>query len=367
MQKIPVQFQISYFLVAFLIFSAQFGVGALGFQRIIAMSAGYDGWMGVIIAGAFLHFIIWCMYKIFEKSGGEDIVSVHQFVFGKWIGGFLSFLFSLYFTFAAITVLRTYIEVVQVWMFPNLQTWLFALMFMGLVYYIVSAGFRAVTGIAYLGIILPAYLLLTFIIPFEYMNFRHLLPVFDHSVKDILLSAKDMTLTFIGLEALIVFYPFVKNHEKSVRWAHLGVLATTLTYLFMAVLTFSYFSEEKLAKNIWATLSLWKIIELPFVERIEYIGIANWCLIILPNVCIFIWCASRIGKRVFQIKHKKTLLITVIIVFAASLLFEDRKYINDLNNYFGQAGFYVIYVYIPMLWLLVLFAKWRKERKNEKL
>ncbi|WP_096154903.1 MULTISPECIES: GerAB/ArcD/ProY family transporter [Bacillus] len=364
MQKIPERFQISPFLVFFLLHAAQFGVGVLGYQRIIAMSAGHDAWMGIIIIGIYIHIIVWLIYSLLEKSGGGDLVQAHQFAFGKWFGNALSLLFALYFVATTITVLRTYIEVVQIWLFPDIKTWLFVLLFLFLVYYIVSGGFRIVTGIAFFGTILPSYLLITFVLPGEFMEFRNLLPIYDTTVKDLLLSAKDMSLTVIGFEALLVYYPYLKDPGKSKRWAHLSILTTNAIYLFIAIITFAYFSEKMLEKQIWATLTIWKIIELPFVERVEYIGIANWCLIILPNVCIFIWAGSRVAKRVANVKHRLTLIVLVLLIFGISLLFEDRKNIHILNDYVGKVGFYLVFAYIPFLFLVVSFVKWRKEKKK---
>ncbi|QFT88547.1 Spore germination protein YndE [Bacillus sp. THAF10] len=363
MQTIPQRFQVSPFLVFYLIHSTQFGVGALGYQRIIAMSAGYDAWIGIILIGIFTHIVVYMMYKICEKSKG-DLASAHRLVYGKWIGQGFNLFFILYFIASTVNVLRTYIEVIQVWLFPDFKTWFFSLFFLLLVYYIITGGFRVITGIAFLGVILPSYLYVMMIIPLEYANFRNILPIFDHSFKDIFLASKDMTLSMLGFETLLIYYPFLKNPEKSKKWAHLGVFVTTFVYVTFALVTFSYFSEGKLAKNIWATLSIWKIIELPFVERVEYIGIANWCLIILPNVCIFLWCASRLAKRMTNLKHRTTLLLLTIIVFILMNQFEDRKLINKLNDYIGQVGFYMLYVYIPLLFLLVIFARWRKGKKE---
>ncbi|HHP5663285.1 TPA: GerAB/ArcD/ProY family transporter, partial [Bacillus paranthracis] len=48
MSKVQEKYQISPIFVFFLIHGAQFGAGVLGFARIIAKAAGYDGWMGVV-------------------------------------------------------------------------------------------------------------------------------------------------------------------------------------------------------------------------------------------------------------------------------------------------------------------------------
>ncbi|WP_319003640.1 GerAB/ArcD/ProY family transporter [Sutcliffiella horikoshii] len=364
LQKVPKKFQVSPFLVFYLIHSTQFGVGALGYQRVIAMSAGYDAWMGIILFAGITHIVIYMIYKICEKSSG-DLASAHRMAFGKWLGNLLNLFFVIYFSMTAVTVLRTYIEVVQVWLFPDLSTWFFALIFLLLVYYIISGGFRVITGIAFLGVMLPAYLFLTIVLPLEYANFRNLLPIFDHSFKDIFLSGRDMTLSMLGFETLLMFYPFISKPQQSKKWAHLGVFVTSSIYLIFALITFAYFSEGKLQKNIWATLSIWKIIELPFVERVEYIGIANWCLIILPNVCLFLWCSSRLAKRMTKLKHRTALLFITIVVFTIVNQFEDRKLINDLNSYMGQVGFYMGYVYIPLLFLVITFVHWRKGKKED--
>lgn len=356
MQPIPDRRKISPFLVFFLIHSIQVGAGVLGFQRIISKNAGYDGWISVILAGIFTHVIMFMMYQILNRVDG-DLVSAHTVAFGKWFGKVFSLFFVVYFSLLVITILRTYIEVLQVWMYPRLSTFFFSLFFLILVYYIVNGGVRTVTGTAFFGIILPSYLVLTFAFTFKYADFRNILPVFDHSVKDLLISTKNMSLTYLGYESILMLYPFVKDAKKSQKYAHWALFTTTLLYTILALISFSFFSQKQLEKTVWATLSMWKIVEMPFVERFEYIGIANWCMIILPNVCIAIWCASRILKRMTPLKHRHSLVIICLLSLSALTFFTDRKLVNFLNSVSGQIGFYINYFYIPALLLLVIIMK----------
>lgn len=67
---------------------------------------------------------------------------------------------------------------------------------------------------------------------------------------------------------------------------------------------------------------------MPFVERFEYIGIANWNLIILPNVCISIWIASRLIKRVFNIRQKVGVFFVVAAVLSVIHFLDTREKIN---------------------------------------
>lgn len=132
MIKIAERFQVSHFLVFYLIHSLQFGIGVLGFQRIVAEKSGRDAWIAVILSGIMVHISLWMIYKILKNSNG-NVITLHKEVFGKWVGNTLSALMACYFTLVAITVLRTYIEIIEVWMFPDINVWLFSFMFLLLV------------------------------------------------------------------------------------------------------------------------------------------------------------------------------------------------------------------------------------------
>lgn len=360
-QLVPEKAKISPFLVFFLVHTMQVGIGVLGYQRIIAQTAGYDAWISVVIAGLSVHIILWMIYKIAETANG-DIVSAHTFVFGKKMGKLLSLPFVLYFLLICVSVLRTFIEVVQVWMFQDMSTFWYSLAFCSLAIYIIFGGFRTVTGVAFFGVVLPAYLIFTFFFTIPYADLRNLLPIFDHSIRDLVMASYQMSLTYLGYEILLFIYPFIKEPQKSKKWAHLGVLFTTFLYTFLTIVTFAYFSEGQLQKNVWATLTMWKIVEMPFVERFEYIGIANWNIIILPNFCIALWCASRIVKRVTNMKQKYGVLILAMVVLITINFLKTRQQIHTLIDYTGKIAFLINYGYIPLLFFLILIVKKVKKK-----
>ncbi|MEH7237119.1 spore germination protein [Bacillus sp. JJ1562] len=362
MERIREASLVSPFFVFFLVHSMQVGVGMLGFQRIIAKSAGYDSWISVILAGLMVHIIVWIMYKILNHSKG-DIIDVHKEVFGKWIGGFLSLFLIVYFMTMSVTVLRTYIEVIQVWMFPEFSVWVFGFFTLVLAYYIILGGFRTVTGISFFSVVLPFYIILVVFYPLDYAHVRNLWPIMNHSFLDIAKASKDMTLSVIGFETLLLYYPFIKNPEKSQKWAHLGVLATTMLYLIAAITATMFFSADQLDKKIWATLSMFKVVIMPFVERFEYVGIASWFLVILPNICIPLWGASRGLKKVFSVQQRKVLLFILPVVLVATTLFKTRPQIDILNNYTSKFGLYAVFVYIPILFVITLVNRKLREKK----
>lgn len=355
-QSVAENAKVSPFLVYYLIIGMQIGIGILGYQRIIAKDAGYDAWIPVLAAGLTVHVVLWMMYKITDTVNG-DLHQAHQYIFGEKVAKILSAIFILYFSIYAITILRSFVEVIQVWMFPELSIFWYSLAMLILSIYIIYGGFRTVTGIAVFGTILPSYLIFIFAYTLPYSDISNLFPIFDHSFKEMGKASYDMSLTYAGFETLLFVYPFLKDPKKSKKWAHLAVLTTTILYTILTLITFSYFSEKQLQETIWPTLNMWKIVEMPFVERFEYIGIANWNLIILPNLCISLWIASRLYKHIFNIRQRSGVIVTSLICLIASSLIETRSQINILGEVFGKLSFYFNYLYIPCLLIAVIVAK----------
>ncbi|MBA2874238.1 GerAB/ArcD/ProY family transporter [Thermaerobacillus caldiproteolyticus] len=353
------RFLISPFLVFFIIHCSQVGVGVLSFQRAVMKEAGHDSWMSVIVASCVVHVLIWIVYKIFQSApNAEDIVSLHAQYLGKWLGNLLSVLLLIYFFLLALTVLRTYIEIIQVWMFSLIGAWQFSLIFLLLTYYTVLGGFRVVVGLCFWGVVIPLWVILPMLFfPLEYAHYRNLLPIFDHSLIDIFRGAKAMTVQYLGFEMLLMYYSFLKHPEQSHKWAQWGNAFTTLIYLIVIFISLVFYNEEQVQHIIWPTLTLAKIPEVPFIERMEYIVLSIYVLVIFPIICLAVWSVSRGAKRIFSIKQRKSVPIILSLLFVVSLFIVQRENIEKLNMLTSKIGFYVVIVYIPVLYIYISIAK----------
>ncbi|PYZ94659.1 spore gernimation protein GerB [Salipaludibacillus keqinensis] len=348
---IPERNLISPFLVLFLINAMQVGVGVLGFPRYVAIDVDYDGWIAVILGGFLTSVAIWLIFIILRRGNG-DIIEVHKKVYGKWLGGFLSFLILLYLLSLSLVVLRTYIEVVQIWVFAQLETWALSLVFCALAYYTIVKGFRVVTGICFISVILSFLTYVSLFGPLEFMEMRNLLPIVDHTPIEFLKATKTMVLSYLGVKMLLIYYPFIKQPEKALKWAVGGNVLTMIMYLSVSLVAFIYFSPDQLQRTIWPLLSMWQIIEMPFLERFEFIAIPVWSIVVLPNICLGLWSTSRGFRLLFSFNQHQTLIVLLIIVFCLSSMLQTRASIDLLNTVVSETGFYLTYVYLPILWLI---------------
>lgn len=350
-KQVGEQLLVSPVLVLFLVHSSQLGVGVLGFESDISAIAGYDAWISVIITGLLILVVVYLMYGILRKGNG-DFVRIHKDIFGKWLGGTLSFLLACYFLLLTISATRYYIQVIQIWMFPELPTWLFSSALLFLAYYFVSGGFRVITGIAFFSVVYSTFLAAFKITAFTDGHISNLTPIYEHSTKEIIGAVKPMIYSFLGPELLLAYYPFIKNKERSLKWAQFGVLATLAVYSISAIAIFMFFNQEQLKHVVWPTLNLWKMVDLPVIERFEFVGITIQFIVILPNICIPLWAASRGFSRVLPFPKRPVTLVLVVASIISCYLLQGSMIIERFNSYIGTIGSSIILIYIPILFII---------------
>jgi spore germination protein (amino acid permease) len=351
------QYILSTFILFFIIHSIQVGIGIQGFQRIIFLEAKQDAWISVVLAGLFAHIVVIVMIKTLQLYGPTDIYGIHGEVYGVWIGKIVNSLYILYCLWVFETILINYIEVMQTWVFPNVPTWLFSISILLLVIYGVTGGLRVIVGACFFSVILSLWMLGLIGYPLRFTDYHHLLPVMESSITSILKGTHKMTLTIIGFEILYIVYPFLKEKGKVTKFAHLGIAATNLLYLIIILITICYFSPGQLENTIWPTLSLFKIVKLPFIERTEYVAVSFWLLIILPNLMLYLWAAVRGVRRTFEKKAKGLIWCFSFVIFLGSLFFNTRPKINQFNDLFASMTFYIAFCYPFILYFFALIKK----------
>ncbi len=348
---------INAFLLFFVINTTQVGVGIHGFQRIIHQDAKHDAWISVLIAGIASHIIAFLMIKTLEMYSSNDLYGIQQDIFGQWIGNFLNIIYVLYCSSAFFVILRNYIEVIQAWVFPDLDTWFISATLLLIVIYAFAGGLRVIVGVSFFSFVISIWLILLIWFPIKFSVASHLLPILETNMRAILKGAQSMTFTIIGFEVLNVIYPFVKDKNNVKKHVHFGLLVTTLLYLSIMLVSLTYFSGEELNKTIWATLSLFSIVRFPFIERFEYIAICFWMLVILPNLCLYLWAAYRGTIRLVKVSTNKFGWIFSVLILIATISIQTRAQINMINTKFGQVAFYIVFAYPIFLYVVAVVKK----------
>ncbi|RSD25174.1 GerAB/ArcD/ProY family transporter [Mesobacillus subterraneus] len=351
------QHMVNTFLLVFVVHSMQLGVGIQGFQRIIFLEAKHDAWISVLISGVATAVVGFVMVKTLFAYESSDIYGIQYDLLGKWLGNALNVIFVLYCLGAFHVIVRNYIEVIQAWIFPEVPNWLLALTLVYLVYYALNGGLRTVVGVSFFSVVLSLWLTLLLAYPFQFAKWDYLFPMFEANIPELLKGAKQMTFTVIGFEIIYTIFPYLREKDRVHRHMQFGLLFTTILYLALMVVSLAYFSGGQLERTIWGTLSLFKIVRFPFIERFEYVAITFWVILILPNLMLYMWSASRGIARILNKKEKKVSWLLLGFIYLTLIFPLNRLEINMMNDYFARGAFYLIFGYPFVLYAAVLIKK----------
>ncbi|WP_202081332.1 GerAB/ArcD/ProY family transporter [Caldalkalibacillus salinus] len=354
------------FLVFFAVHTNQVGVGMAGFQRIIFEEAKHDAWVSVIISVVVVHIITYLIIKTLEIYESTDLYGVHHDVYGKHLGRIMSCIYIFYLMTAISIILRTYTEIVQTWVFPDIPNYLIAFFILFLVLYGVRGGIRAVVGVCFLSFILTFWMLLFSYYPLQFAEWNQILPILESDLKSLIRGAYKMSFTIVGFEIIYFIYPFVKEKDKVQKYAHLGLLLTAIVYVGVMIVSLVYFSQGQMMSVIFGTITMFKIIQLPFIERFEYLAVSIWMLIILPNLLLIVWAITRGFKRMFNFKQKNTLYILLPIILVGNLFLGTRVEINEMTDLTGKFGLALTVIYPVILFMMVIIKKKYFAQKSKK-
>ncbi|WP_158587496.1 GerAB/ArcD/ProY family transporter [Neobacillus notoginsengisoli] len=351
------RYKVSPYLLFFLLQSSQVGTGILNFQTKIATGAGQDAWVSVLFVGLSLQVLLFMGLIVIKNSSGENLASFHIDVFGKFIGKTLNVGLVFYFLLTSFLSLYNYVDLLQTFGFERIPAWELTFGICLVLYYIVLGGFRVVTGVAFWGVVLPLVFIPPFLITLQYLELENIMPFFNHGVKDYVISGKESIFMFMGFECVFIYYPFIKKGDKTAKWAHLGLLATTLLYFVLTILTFLYYTQGKLLRSQWATLTMIKVISFTIVESFEFIFIFVFFIVIVSSGCILLWSATRTLKISFNFKPSWSLFGILLAFFLLNIGLENIMYGRKLNGISSYIGLFFLYFYIPFLFIVSLVKK----------
>lgn len=354
----------SAYLLFFIVHGVQTGVGVVGLPRIVYLIAQHDAWISVLLAGILTTVVLWFMLKMLKQYDSADLYGIHLDIFGKWIGNSLSLIYMLYMISTFFVIFMNYVEIVQVWIFPNLATWQLSLVLILLAVYAVYGGIRIIVGVAYLSVIGTMWILFVAFIPLRYADFSHLFPIMNVSVGAILKGAKSTTLSMMGFELIMFVYPYIKEKKKSMKYVQIANAFTTILFTIITLISIVFFAGDSIKATIWPVLSMFKIVRLPNLERFEFIAVSFWMLIILPNLCLYLWSASKGVSRVLKRKQKTGIWVIALLAFGATFFFRARYQMNMVTDLVAKTGFYMAICYPVVLSSIVLVKKWWLKRRN---
>lgn len=361
---IPYGNQFRAFYMFFVVFAMQAGVGVLGTPRIVFLEAGHDAWISIILTYLCIVVLLLIMLYLLRQYDNTDILGIQADLFGSFISKVIGTVYIIYFSLQLLSILVNYIEVIKVFVFPESQSLTLGLMLIIPIAYTLLGGLRVTIGVVFIFTFLTYWVLILLIEPARQIDLLNFSPIMDRNFMDILRGVVANAYTFSGFEILFFIYPFVKGKNKITKSVILGTSGVTFLILLTTTIAIGFLSPDQLQRRIWALLNLYKIQTSPIIERLDYIVVAEWMMVVLPKAILLMWCIIYTTKRIFNVPKKVSIYIFSIIILAFIPFFTDHFVIQKLIDFTKYIAYGLVYFY-PLLLLPFVFVKKRIQKRRE--
>jgi spore germination protein AB len=338
-------------LVIGLVVNTIVGVNLLMLSHSVS-KMGYNQWWLPFILGAIVQITLLPMVSLCRRYPDDSLFVINEKLLGKWLGRCCNLIIIVYAILNVATVNAGYVRLVQTSMLTS-QTITIPLLGLTLVMlYITNGGIKLIARFCLISFFFTGWMFYYLQWGFQKGGIMHIFPLFNTNLPDVLDALNNSFASMFGYEVLLFYFPYIKNKEKALLHASIGVWIVVLFYVLVLITSVAYFSEWEMDNLIYPILNLFKAVELSFLERIENLGIGLWVFLILSTCTTYLWVARKGIQEMAGDKRLWHLLLPATIAYFTirgplAIEFQDFLY-NQLTVYIGY-GLVVWPVFLLLL------------------
>ena len=358
--------EISPYQIAALIIMTVVGVGIFSMPANIAKTADQDAWVMIMLGGIINLPFALIMVKLSTKYPGKTFIEYTQIILGKVPGKILGILFVSIYVVIVAFVLRTFTEVIRMFMLFRTPTEIIILTLLITCAYLIRGGIECIARIMEVALpllFIPFFLI--FLPGLEGVDITNLRPVLYHFPGKILKSLTPMLLSFGGYECILYYIGFMKDPKKAYKPVIYSIAFITFLYAFITAVCIANFGSKFLSQILWPVLIYVKGVDLPglFLERLDGIMLGLWVLTIFTTVVsIFFICTYTISKVIGTKEQKQYVLPFSIIIYYISLQPQDIAQLFKWSDFVLKYGGSIFMYIIPLILLIISSIKGRGSR-----
>ncbi|MEF3304734.1 GerAB/ArcD/ProY family transporter [Paenibacillus sp. GYB003] len=272
--------QITIMQYVFIINGFQVGVGVLSLPREVAEKAGTDGWMAIVLSWLVGILAGYAWIKAMEKYPELTPFELFPRLFGTVIGKIVIAGYVVYFGFYSFLIQVKSMLYIKAWLLPKTPDFVIVSLFALPTLLIVRSRVRILGRFSELIFYMTTWMLFIVLIPIKDGSVLHLLPFFKEGLSPIIQAMGVTIYSMVGFEISGFLYPYLQNKKYAVRGMIAANTLTMLTYLFVTIACFIYFSPAEVTEYNQPVLNLLKVIEFRFLERFDMVFFAVYLLVV---------------------------------------------------------------------------------------
>ncbi|QGQ98610.1 spore gernimation protein [Paenibacillus psychroresistens] len=331
--------QITFLQYVYLISGIQIGVSLLYLPRLLAETAGTDGWISLIIGWIIAVCISVIIIKIMKKHPDSSIIDILPRYFGKWLGNLITIAYAIYFLLVAYIVIDRTVLYTKLWSLQQTSSSLILLMLLIPTYMIGKKSIRITGRYAELVFFLFFWMGIIYLVPLKHAHWLHLLPFIKEGWQPILLTVKTALYAFSGFESAFFLYPFLTNKKLATVGIVMANTISLSVFLLVTLVCFLFFSPDEITHYFDPSIEVLKVIEFRFLERfdvcmfIAYIFVLTLTWIPLLQFCVL--CTSHIMGKADPKNHFLIVLLLILaITYFINPTFKQNDSLRSVVNIF---------------------------------
>ncbi len=315
--------------------------------------AGQDSWICLILSQIIAIPMILIYARIIDLFPKQGLYEIFNILFGKIFGKIPTILITWYAIHLAALVLRNFTEFIAIVSMPETpQLPLMIIMILVTVY-------LARSGVKTLGkwslIVLPiiiAIMFLTIFLLLNQMDFNNILPVMNHSTKEILSGAYELfTFPFAETVLFLTIADCIKKEDSPYKVYVWGLVVGALILFFVILRNVTSLGVPMLKSVYFPSYVAARIINVSdFLARIEGSISINFIFGGITKITLCLLAASKGLANLFNLQdYKKVILpVSLTVMALCSILYTNTM---EMISFLPIYAIYVIpfQILIPIL------------------
>jgi spore germination protein (amino acid permease) len=339
----------------FIIYGTQIGSNIFRIPNNLGEKAGTDGWITIILGYILTTITGLIIIQVMKKYPNGTILDVISHYFGKWIGKLFAVVFIIYFGIIASYVLVLSIIYLQELIFPQFSiNTLLTLLYIP-IFLLTKHNFRMIGRYAQLIFFMTIWFYIFFLVPLQESQIEYILPILKNGWYPVLQGVERAIYIFAGFEVVFILYPFLIEKKKASRGFIIANTLTMLTLVFVTLICLVYFSPDEITQYYYPIISLLKMMQFQFIERVDIIFTSVFLLLLsttwVPIIYATVFSSSYlIGKK----EHTGPLIIFLIVLWFSILFFPPNlKVILKFEKFVEMIIFIISYILPIFLFVFI--------------
>ncbi len=327
-------------------------------------TASADNWISILLAGAIAALAVLVIISLTKRFANDSLFGFTEKLLGKALGRAVNMIYVVYSLALVAFCIRTTVTTIYNFGLRETPQILFIIFYLLPAVYISTKKFVVIGRIAELALVILVVVSFTLSVLNMRLNVDFFRPVGVSGLKQILAAVLPAQNTFIGLYALLFFFPLIKNKKTALKSCLAGVGFSTLVITFFFVVVVGFFGPKRASMFFWPPLKYLSTISTPIFERLDII--VMWLGPGLSLVAIFIgfYLAKAGINQSFRIEQagKKYIVTGVLFIILIIITRFSQNYyqiiaFSKIMEIFGL----LVNLIIPLVLLTISMLFKRRE------